>query len=136
MFYPVWDNLLVLAEFFCATNCPINPCLKYVLFSSRPFGVLDKFLMSFTGCSSSIQEAVISEEMRGMKAYQREREEDGKKWLHQGLVLPLGGLIYLNRSSGRWHLSLRSCTNERSRVFFVRFRLGHFNASQVQQPLF
>ena len=74
MFYPVWDNLLVLAEFFCATNYPINPCLKYVLFSSRPFGVLDKFLMSFTGCSSSIKEALMSEEMMGMKVYQKKRK--------------------------------------------------------------
>ena len=34
---------------------------------------------SFTGWSSSNQEAVISVETRGLKVYQMDREEDGEK---------------------------------------------------------
>ena len=37
------------------------------------------FSVSFTGWSSSNQEAVISVETRGLKVYQMDREEDGKK---------------------------------------------------------
>ena len=36
------------------------------------------FAMSSDGCLSSNQEAVMSAEMRGMKDYQNEAEEDGK----------------------------------------------------------
>ena len=37
------------------------------------------FSVSFTGWSSSNQEAVISVETRGLKVYQMDREEDGEK---------------------------------------------------------